>query len=154
MKKVAAGLLLLILSACASGVPAEFSGTSKRVAILSFAGHKLNALENVKPSDKSFAEAVEKYRSANAMWESTVTEKDFDISPMRTWQHDIADWGIDDFIVSKATSVLTSTHQIVPFQWDPADYGEPGTYGFWSKKIRKRSARSFVGRRDFRLQRI
>ncbi|MBI2253116.1 MAG: hypothetical protein HYU58_00700 [Proteobacteria bacterium] len=124
----------LLLAACTNGVPGDFHTTGKRIAILSFAGHQLNALENVKPDQKTLAAAFEKYHSAKAMWESTVTDKDFEISPMRTWKHDISDWGMDAFFVSKAATILESTHEIVPFEWDPADYAEQGTYGFWTDK--------------------
>lgn len=129
--------IALLLTACA---PHKFTNSANgpaRVAILSFVGHQINALENGKPSQEALATALEKYRSAISMWESTVSEKDFDISPMRRWHQDISDWKMDDFIVAEAAGILKSKYQVVPFDWNRASVPEDDSLDLWHEKGRQ-----------------
>jgi hypothetical protein len=126
--------IALLLTACA---PHKFTSSANgpaRVAILSFVGHEINALENGKPSQEALAAALEKYRSAISMWESTVSKKDFDISPMRRWQQDISDWKMDDFIVAETAAILKSKYQIVPFDWNRASVPKDDPLDLWHEK--------------------
>jgi hypothetical protein len=129
--------IALLLTAC---VPQKITSPTKgpaKVAILSFVGHQINALENGKPSAEALAAAQKKYRSAISMWEPTVGKKDFDISPMRHWQHDIPDWKMDDYIVAEVAAILTPSYQVVPFEWDRASVPQDDSYGLWYPKAQQ-----------------
>jgi len=126
--------IALLLAACAPHKIANPTNGPAKVAILSFVGHQLNALDNGKPTKEALAAAQKKYRSAISMWESNVSKEDFDISPMRRWHQDIRDWKMDDFIIAEATKMLKSAYQIVPFAWDPTSVPEDDPADFWYEK--------------------
>jgi hypothetical protein len=134
MTKRAILVVALLLAACTPHKITSSANGPAKVAILSFVGHQINALENGKPSKEALAAAQKKYRSAISMWESTVSKEDFDISPMRSWHHDISDWKMDDFIVAEAASALKSKYQIVPFEWDPTSVPQDDSFGMWHPK--------------------
>lgn len=126
--------IALLLAACAPHKIANPTNGPAKVAILSFVGHQINALDNGKPTKEALAAAQKKYRSAISMWESNVSKEDFDISPMRRWHQDIRDWKMDDFIIAEATATLKSKYQIVPFAWDTTSVPEDDPADFWYEK--------------------
>lgn len=90
MKKFVAIVALLLLSACAGTLPPDFSASHKKVAVLSFVGHDFNSLEI----------AV------------MVFGNDFR-------RDDISDWGIDAQVEAKATELLATKFEVVPFEHRP-----------------------------------
>ncbi len=93
MKKVLAILVAVIVSACsATQVPTTFGSTTKKIAVLSYAGNKFSTLEI------AFIAFGNDYR-----------------------EDDIADWGVNDHLVQTATKLLSGKFEVVPFHADPND---------------------------------
>lgn len=132
MKKLVV-VALLLLCGCATGVNRDHQKNIQKVAILSFAGHSYHAMENVPPTGPALEAALKKYNSAKSMWESTLSDKDFDISALMRWKQDVSDWKLDDFIVEKVGAALAPRYEIAAFEYDPGSYAEDGTFGNFSE---------------------
>lgn len=123
-------LLLLTLAACSSTVPSELRTGNKRLVVLSFMGNSYNALENTRPSDASIQQQYDRMTaSLNSMEAGDYGYWGLlDGSEMRTWRHDVTDWGIDRSAVGKTIDLLAGKYQIVEFAYDPASLAYQGDF--------------------------
>nr|WP_298682779.1 hypothetical protein [uncultured Dongia sp.] len=133
MKKLMAGALLLLLGACGTGVSSDFKATTKKIAILSFAGHQFNALQNIQPGTEAVNRQIDALNGTLPIWtEQPGLDKVYAGSQEIRWKHNISDWGIDAFAVTTATALLAPKYQIIPFKYDPTDLTEDGIYIYHS----------------------
>jgi hypothetical protein len=152
MKKTIVGLFAVLLGSCSSGVSSDPGKGGSNVAILSFVGGQFHALENVAPSSGAlwqrwqFLEAQRPIQDYGYDWGDL-----FDASETRRWQHDVADWSIDSFVVSIVTQALGSTYKITPFEQKPTDLGFEGFYAFEGEKFAGKIADAIRAQPGFAL---
>lgn len=119
----------LLLAACSSKTNNDLATGQGRVAILSFVGRQVNALENTLPTLDAVNAQIDSLNAQHPIWSERPGLDDiYAGSQMLRWKHDATPWGIDKFVVDKVTALVAPRIKPVPFEYDPTDYHLDGTW--------------------------
>jgi hypothetical protein len=134
MNKVIAGCFAIFLAACSTGVPSNIKAGDSKIAVLSFVGGRFNTLENVRPSPEAL---VQRWQQLEA--QLPIRGYDWDdllaVSETKRWEHDIAEWKIDPYVVSLVADALAPSHQVIPFEHRSSDLGFDGLFEYEGKEF-------------------
>jgi hypothetical protein len=119
----------LLLAACSNKADNDLATGKDRVAILSFVGRQVNALENTLPDLGAVNAQIDRLNARKPLWSERPGLDDiYAGSQMLRWKYDATSWGIDKFVVDKVTALVAPRIKPIPFEYDPADYHLDGTW--------------------------